>query len=208
MRHSSLPPLKNGDHIQQQFQGRRSKDHAVKAVQHAAVAHEELSIVLDAEFPLDIGKRQITELGYDAQGNAQQGQREIIGLQIKAELAQRAEEHAARVAETARLEEERKQKLAGIDAELEEHRRQVIAQAEERGRRIVAEAEERARGELEENRRRMEKERAACMAGAGDEIADMVVRSAEKLLASKSSAESDRALYDEFLKGIGGGNDK
>ncbi len=119
-----------------------------------------------------------------------------------------AEEHAARVAETARLEEERKQKLAGIDAELEEHRGQVIAQAEERGRRIVAEAEERARGELEENRRRMEKERAACMAGAGDEIADMVVRSAEKLLASKSSAESDRALYDEFLKGIGGGNDK
>ena len=38
------------------------------------------------------------------------------------------------------------------------------------------------------------------MAKAGDEIADMVVRSAEKLLVVGSTPENDSALYDSYLK--------
>ena len=53
---------------------------------------------------------------------------------------------------------------------------------------------------MEAGRKRSEDERAAYIAGAGSEIADMVVKSAEKLLVVGSSPESDRALYDSYLK--------
>ena len=111
-----------------------------------------------------------------------------------------AEEHAKKKAEIAEMEEERKARIAGLDAELEAHRQQVLAQAETRGRQLVEQAEDEARGIIAESRKRSEEERAAYLAGAGGEIADMVVKSAEKLLVVGSSPESDRALYDSYLK--------
>lgn len=111
-----------------------------------------------------------------------------------------AAEHAQKVAEIEQLDKEHAEKLAGLDAELEAHRKEVVAQAEKRGRQIVADAEEEARGIVEAGRKRSEDERAAYIAGAGSEIADMVVKSAEKLLVVGSSPESDRALYDSYLK--------
>ena len=110
-----------------------------------------------------------------------------------------AEEHAKKKAEIAEMEEERKAKMAGLDAELEAHRKEVLAQAETRGRQMIADAEKEARGILEEGRKRSEEERAAYIAGAGEEIADMVVKSAEKLLVVGSTPESDKALYDTYL---------
>ena len=114
-----------------------------------------------------------------------------------------AEEHAKKKAEIAEMEEERKAKMAGLDAELEAHRKEVLAQAETRGRQMIADAEKEARGILEEGRKRSEEERAAYIAGAGEEIADMVVKSAEKLLVVGSTPESDRALYDSYLSTAG-----
>lgn len=111
-----------------------------------------------------------------------------------------AEEHAQKVAEIEQLEKERTEKLAGLDTELEAHRKEVLAQAEKRSRQIVADAEEEAKSILAAGRKRSEDERAAYIAGAGDEIADMVVKSAEKLLTVGSTPESDRALYDSYLK--------
>ena len=111
-----------------------------------------------------------------------------------------AAEHAQKVAEIEQLDKEHAEKLAGLDAELEAHRKEVVARAEKRGRQIVADAEEEARGIVEAGRKRSEDERAAYIAGAGSEIADMVVKSAEKLLVVGSSPESDRALYDSYLK--------
>lgn len=110
-----------------------------------------------------------------------------------------AEEHAKKKAEIEQMEKERKEKLAGLDAELEEHRKEVLAQTETRSRQLIAEAESEARGILAEGRKRSEEERAAYIAGAGSEIADMVVKSAEKLLVVGSTPESDRALYDSYL---------
>lgn len=110
-----------------------------------------------------------------------------------------AEEHAKKKAEIKQMEKERKEKLAGLDAELEEHRKEVLAQTETRSRQLIAEAESEARGILAEGRKRSEEERAAYIAGAGSEIADMVVKSAEKLLVVGSTPESDRALYDSYL---------
>lgn len=111
-----------------------------------------------------------------------------------------AEEHAQKKAEIEAMEQERKAKLAGLDAELEAHRKEVIEKAEQRGKKIVADAESEARDILAAGRKRSEEERAAYLAGAGGEIADMVVKSAEKLLVVGSSPESDRALYDSYLK--------
>lgn len=113
-----------------------------------------------------------------------------------------AEEHAQKKAEIAQMEEDKKSRLAGLDAELEAHRQQVISGAESRGRELVAKAEDEARAIVEESRKRSEEERAAYMAGAGDEIAAMVVKSAEKLLVKGSSAENDSALYDSYLKTV------
>ena len=111
-----------------------------------------------------------------------------------------AEEHAKKKAEIAEREEERKARNAGLGAELEAHRQQVLAQAETRGRRLVEQAEDEARGIIAESRKRSEEERAAYISGAGDEIADMVVKSAEKLLVTGSTPENDSALYDTYLK--------
>ena len=111
-----------------------------------------------------------------------------------------AEEHAKKKAEIEELEEQRKEKLAGLDAELETHRREVMAQTEKRSRQLISDAESEARDILAQGRKRSEEERKAYIAGAGDEIADMVVKSAEKLLVVGSSPESDKALYDSYLK--------
>lgn len=111
-----------------------------------------------------------------------------------------AEEHAKKKAEIAAMEEERKQKIAGLDEELAAHRREVLERAEARSRQIVAAAQEEAQDILAQGRKRAEEERAAYLADAGDEIADMVVKSAEKLLVVGSTPENDRALYDSYLK--------
>ena len=115
-----------------------------------------------------------------------------------------AEEHAKKKAEIEAMEEERKAKLAGLDAELEAHKKQVLSQTEARGRQLIQEAETQARGIVEESRRRSEEERKAYIAGAGGEIADMVVKSAEKLLVVGSTPENDKALYDSYLKTASG----
>ena len=65
---------------------------------------------------------------------------------------------------------------------------------------LVEQAEDEARGIIAESRKRSEEERAAYISGAGDEIADMVVKSAEKLLVTGSTPENDSALYDTYLK--------
>lgn len=111
-----------------------------------------------------------------------------------------AEEHAKKKAEIEQMEQERKAKLAGLDAELEIHRREVLAQAEARSKQIVVEAQSQASDILAQGRKRVEEERKAYIAGAGSEIADMVVKSAEKLLVVGSSPESDSALYDSYLQ--------
>ena len=49
----------------------RDKQHAVKPVQHTAVLQKEMSIILDAEFPLDEGKTQVADLRHHTAHQAQ-----------------------------------------------------------------------------------------------------------------------------------------
>ena len=111
-----------------------------------------------------------------------------------------AEQHAKRVEEIAELEKEKKERFAGLDSELAERRKEVLAQTEQRNRQLLSEAERQAESIVAASRRKAEEERAAYMLSAGNDIADMVVKSAGKLLAMESSPESDSALYDSYLK--------
>ena len=111
-----------------------------------------------------------------------------------------AAEHERKTAEIAELEKQREEKLAGIDGEMEARRKELVARSEKEGQRIIADAEERARAIVSDSQKRAEEERAAYIARAGDEIADMVVKSAEKLLVVGSTPENDSALYDSYLK--------
>ena len=111
-----------------------------------------------------------------------------------------AEEHAKKKAELVELDEEKNSKIASMDSELEKHRKEYLADTESRNRRMIAEAQTQAQNILTEGRRKAEEEKAAYFSGAEREIADMVISSAEKLLAVNSSPESDGALYDSYLK--------
>ena len=111
-----------------------------------------------------------------------------------------AEEHARKKAELVELDEEKNSKIASMDTELEAHRKEYLADTEANNRRLIADAEKQVQNLLTEGRRKAEEEKAAYFSGAEREIADMVISSAEKLLAVNSSPESDSALYDSYLK--------
>ena len=111
-----------------------------------------------------------------------------------------AEEHAKRTAEIAELEKQKQQQLENVESEMEAKRRELLARSEKESKKIVQDAEERARTIVADGQKRAEQERAAYMAQAGDEIARIVVASAEKLLVVGSTPENDSALYDSYLK--------
>ena len=111
-----------------------------------------------------------------------------------------AEQHAKRKQEIAELEREKEARFAGLDGELAEHRKTLTAQTERRNKQLVAETERQIEEMIAAGRRKAEEERAAYLASAGNEIAEMVVKSAGKLLAMESSPQSDSALYDSYLK--------
>ena len=113
-----------------------------------------------------------------------------------------AEQHAKRKEEIAELEKEKEARFSGLDSELAEHRKTVLAQTERRNKQMVSETEQQIEAMIAAGRRKAEEERTAYLASAGDEIADMVVKSAGKLLAMESSPASDSALYDSYLKAV------
>ena len=125
---------------------------------------------------------------------------------VKKFMAQREEsykkaaaEHARKLEETETLEKERQVKIAALDSDLTEREKQALSVTEARKKRMLEEAREEADKIVEDGRRRAAAEREKYIAGAGDEIAAMVARSAEKLLAAESNAQTDSALYDRYL---------
>ncbi len=111
-----------------------------------------------------------------------------------------AEQHAKRKEEIAELEREKETRFAGLDGELAEYRKAVLDQTERRNSQLISETEQQVEDMIAAGRRKAEEERAAYLASAGNDIADMVVKSAGKLLAMESSPASDSALYDSYLK--------
>ncbi len=114
-----------------------------------------------------------------------------------------AEEHARRTAEIAELEAERERKIQSLDGELSERRKRALEGAEKEKKKLLTDAQAEAEAIVSDGRRRTESERDAAFAAARDELGDIVIRSAEKLLAMESTPESDKALYDSYLRAAG-----
>ena len=110
-----------------------------------------------------------------------------------------AEEHSRAVAETEALEKERQVKISALDGELAERRQRAVAAEEACLARMREEARQQADAIVSEGKKRAELEREKYIAQAGDEICDIVARSAERLLAEQSDARTDDALYDKYL---------
>lgn len=110
-----------------------------------------------------------------------------------------ADDYNQTLAATEAAEKERQVKIAALDGELAEREKQSLAATEARTNRIIADAHEEAEKILADSRKRAEIERAKYIAEVGNDITDMVVLSAEKLLVSESNASTDGALYDKYL---------
>ena len=110
-----------------------------------------------------------------------------------------AEDHARKIAETEALEKERQVKISALEGELAEREKKALSVTEAKKTRMISEAQEEAERIVGEGRKRAETERQRYIAGVGDEIAQMIVSSAEKLLVAESNAKTDGALYDKYL---------
>ena len=99
-----------------------------------------------------------------------------------------AEEHRQKLDELESLEKERQAKIAALDGELAEREQKAVAAADAHSKRIVAEARDEAEKIISDGKKRAAVEREKYIAGAGDEITSLIVRSAEKLLAAEDSA--------------------
>ena len=109
------------------------------------------------------------------------------------------DEAAKKQAEADALKEQYNNSLADIE---EEKRREVAAarkEADEKGRKIVNDSREEAYKVQEKIVAEAKAEKDKIIKSAEKEIADMVVDATTKIVGSKSGAEIDSSLYDEFL---------
>lgn len=99
--------------------------------------------------------------------------------------------------------EELKEQYHTSLADIEEEKKSTIAQARKDAdteyQKIIGQAEEKAKQIREKATTDAEREKEKIIKGAEKEIADMVVDAATKVVGSKSGAQIDSSLYNEFL---------
>ena len=126
---------------------------------------------------------------------------------INAIIAKRQEEADAQFA----IAGEKQKEAEGLKAQYEESMKTVEDEkakavseaATTEYNRIVGEADEKAEGILKDARNAAETEKTKILKSAQAEIADMVVNATAKVVGEKTPSQSDRDLYDEFLRKAG-----
>ena len=90
---------------------------------------------------------------------------------------------------------------------VEEEKAKAVTEARQKAtaeyNRIVGEADEKAEGILKDAKNAAETEKTKILKSAQAEIADMVVNATAKVVGEKTPSQSDRDLYDEFLRKAG-----
>lgn len=112
--------------------------------------------------------------------------------------AKAAEENARQ------LEEQKKTAMNSIEEQRYEMLKEARGKAEEEYQRRVAEAKTEADKIVADAKILAEREQERHMEQAQNQIADLVVAAAAKLVASKAGVEEDKALYNQFLAKTGG----
>ncbi|MBR0156665.1 MAG: F0F1 ATP synthase subunit B [Clostridia bacterium] len=98
---------------------------------------------------------------------------------------------------------EYERKLSTADEECDELIRVAQQNARQRSSAIITEAEDRAAGMIRRAENEIDLERSKAAAGMKQEIAELSVQLAEKLLEREINAEDHRNLIDSFIDGIG-----
>ena len=102
------------------------------------------------------------------------------------------------------LEEQKKAAMNSIEEQRYEMLKEARGKAEEEYQRRVAEAKTEADKIVADAKILAEREQERHMEQAQNQIADLVVAAAAKLVASKAGVEEDKSLYNQFLAKTGG----
>lgn len=121
----------------------------------------------------------------------------------QAEADRQFQEAAARQSEADALKEQYQKTLAGADEEKEQLLSEARKNADEEYRRIIADAERTADDVKRKAVTEAENRRTQIMKQTEQEIADLVVDAAAKVIGEKQGTETDRALYNKFLDKAG-----
>ncbi|MBQ3920218.1 MAG: F0F1 ATP synthase subunit B [Oscillospiraceae bacterium] len=121
----------------------------------------------------------------------------------KAEVSKTYEEADAALANARSLEEEYTQKMSAAKEESAELIRNATKRAQDRSDEIIAAAKSEAQGMMERAGQDIERERTKAISGVRDEISDIAVSIAEKVIGRNVSSDSDQdRLIDEFISSI------
>lgn len=121
-------------------------------------------------------------------------------------IAQRQEETDRQLAEAQAKQteaDELKEKYTAVLADAENEKKQILKDArndaDAQYQKIIADAKDRARQIEEKASADAENQKAQILKNTEQEIADMVVCAASKIVGTQSGAQIDKSLYDEFL---------
>lgn len=118
-----------------------------------------------------------------------------------------ADRQFAEAASKQKVADDLKQQYESSLSEAEEEKKQIIAEARKTAdaeyQKIVSDAEQKASALKENAVVEANKEKAQILKKAEQQIADMVVDAATKVVGEKSGAATDAALYDKFLDKAG-----
>ena len=117
----------------------------------------------------------------------------------QAEADKQFDEAAAKQAEADGLKAQYAKSIASVEEEKSKAMQETMKKADAEYQRIVGDAESKAKQIKEDAAVEAENQKTQILKKAEKEIADMVVKSAEKLLVVGSTPESDKALYDTYL---------
>ena len=117
----------------------------------------------------------------------------------QAEADKQFDEAAAKQAEADGLKAQYAKSIASVEEEKSKAIQETMKKADAEYQRIVGDAESKAKQIKEDAAVEAENQKTQILKKAEKEIADMVVKSAEKLLVVGSTPESDKALYDTYL---------
>jgi F-type H+-transporting ATPase subunit b len=126
-----------------------------------------------------------------------------IIAQRQEEADRQFEEAAASKAEAEELKVQYTESLQNAEKEKAQTIQAARKTADQEYQRIVRDAEVTAKQMKDDAKAAAENQKAQILKNAEKEIADMVVDAAGKVIGSKSGADVDRALYNEFLNKAG-----
>lgn len=118
-----------------------------------------------------------------------------------------ADAQLAKAADAQKEAESLKEQYNASLAKTEDEKLQILSEARKDAdaqyRKIVSDAEDRAKQIREQAVTEAKQQKDRMLKNTEQEIADMVVEAAGKIVGSRSGAKIDRSLYDEFLNKAG-----